>query len=421
MPAVATARAQRAAGSRPSLAMGLARSATLLYRGHDLGPTHRTLADRLEHDPGDAAALMELSILLQLTGRTQEGLDCQAQALARQQCFHLPAAPSRPAHLKLLMFAVPGDFMANTPVEYLLEEMPVSLDTLYLQPGQPIPTDVPEHDIALVGIAESAERHTALMRLAPSLATWPKPVLNMPARIVDLARERLFEVLAGCPGLDIPATVQADRATLRSLARDELPLTSALAEATYPIIVRPVGSHAGNGLEKLDGSAHVAAYLARHAGELFYLSRFVDYSSADGQFRKYRIVCIGGRPHLAHMAIARHWMLHYLNAGMHEDAGKRAEEARAMAEFEQAFGARHGPALRRMAKTLDLDYFAVDCAETREGNLLVFEAGTAMIVHGMDPPDLFPYKQIQMARIKDAFVEMLAFRICDAAIRAHMG
>lgn len=404
-----------------TLTMGLARFATLLYRGGDPAPLRQALSERLKRDPGDAAALMDLSVLLQLAGHPQEGLVFQARALAQETCFHLPAEASKTAHIRLLMFAVAGDFMANTPVEFLLDGMPVSLDTVYLQPEAPIPTDVPEHDIALVGIAESAENRTALMRLAPILATWPRPVLNMPARIEDLARERLFEVLAGCPGLEIPATARTDRATLQSVARQEASLASVLPDAAFPIIVRPAGSHAGIGLEKLEGPAELAVYLAKQSGEQFYLSRFVDYASADGQFRKYRIVCMGGRPYLAHMAIARHWMLHYLNAGMHEDVAKRAEEARTMARFDRDFGARHALALRGMAQRLDLDYFAIDCAETRQGDLLVFEAGTAMIVHGMDPPDLFPYKQGQIARIRDAFVEMLAFRICDAAIRSQLG
>ena len=59
---------------------------------------------------------------------------------------------------------------------------------------------------------------------------------------------------------------------------------------------------------------------------------------------------------------------------------------------------------------LDLDYVAIDCAETRDGRLLVFEAGTAMIVHRMDPPELFPYKQAQMDKVCDAFIGMLRAR-----------
>jgi hypothetical protein len=38
---------------------------------------------------------------------------------------------------------------------------------------------------------------------------------------------------------------------------------------------------------------------------------------------------------------------------------------------------------------------------------LVFEADTAAIIHMMDPPDLFPYKQPQMRKVVAAFEDML--------------
>jgi hypothetical protein len=61
-----------------------------------------------------------------------------------------------------------------------------------------------------------------------------------------------------------------------------------------------------------------------------------------------------------------------------------------------------------------LDYLPIDCAETRDGRLLVFEVGTAMIVHSMDPPDLFPYKRPQMDKVFKAFQAML-HKAADAA------
>ena len=51
------------------------------------------------------------------------------------------------------------------------------------------------------------------------------------------------------------------------------------------------------------------------------------------------------------------------------------------------------------------------CAETRDGRLLVFEADAAAIVHLMDPPDLFPYKQPQMRRVFAAFEDLLRRRV----------
>jgi hypothetical protein len=107
------------------------------------------------------------------------------------------------------------------------------------------------------------------------------------------------------------------------------------------------------------------------------------------------------------MAISQHWMIHYLNADMRNDAAKRAEEACFMADFDTGFGVRHAAAFREIAERTGLEYLPIDCAETKDGKLLVFEAGTAMIVHAMDPPELFPYKRPQMAKVFKAFHAML--------------
>ena len=81
-----------------------------------------------------------------------------------------------------------------------------------------------------------------------------------------------------------------------------------------------------------------------------------------------------------------------------------------MATFEQGFAARHADAFRALHGAFGLDYFAVDCAEDRQGRLLIFEADTAMIVHDMDPPDLYPYKAPAMRKLFAAFQAMIAAR-----------
>jgi len=138
--------------------------------------------------------------------------------------------------------------------------------------------------------------------------------------------------------------------------------------------------------------------------------RYADYASADGAYRKYRIAFFEGRPFLAHMAVGDHWMVHYLNAGMAESGAKRAEEATAMAGFDQAFAARHADAFAEMSRRLGLDYFAIDCAETQDGQLLIFEADVSMIIHALDGEDLYPYKRPQMAKLFGAFAAMLKAR-----------
>jgi glutathione synthase/RimK-type ligase-like ATP-grasp enzyme len=173
------------------------------------------------------------------------------------------------------------------------------------------------------------------------------------------------------------------------------------------LIARPIGSHAGQSLEKIETPVDLLDYLSRVIGDTFYISRFVDYRSEDGQFRKYRIVLIDGAPYICHMAISSHWMVHYLNAGMDESAEKRHAEAECMANFELQFARKHAKALAEIGKRIGLSYVGIDCAEAPNGDLLVFEVDNAMVVHSMDPEDRYAYKKPIMQKLFRAFRTML--------------
>jgi glutathione synthase/RimK-type ligase-like ATP-grasp enzyme len=301
----------------------------------------------------------------------------------------------------------PGDFMANAPLEFLLEGSNVTLDLLYVVPGQGQPTVIPEHDLAIVAVGESDDNRPVLREVAALIRSWPRPVLNAPGRIDRLSRDAACALLGSAAGTAIPLTTRIERAQLANLGCGATAIATFLPDAAFPIIARPIGSHAGDGLSKLDDAAAVAAYLEGRPEQEFYISPFVDYRGSDGFFRKYRIVLIDGRPYASHMAVSQHWMVHYLNAGMTESAAKRAEEARFMATFDSDFAVKHKAALRAVAERVGLEYFAIDCGETPDGRLLLFEADVAMIVHAMDPPDMFPYKAPQMRKVFDAFHAML--------------
>ena len=70
--------------------------------------------------------------------------------------------------------------------------------------------------------------------------------------------------------------------------------------------------------------------------------------------------------------------------------------------------------VRRFAALVGLDYVPLDCGETHDGKLLVFELGTNMVVHAMDAPELFPYKRPQMEKVFAAFRKMLKARALAA-------
>ncbi len=381
--------------------------AELLELGFDGGDMTVLRADRmarLQCDPEDAAALMDLCTIEQILGDQASGLRRQAEALSHHRLYR-SSWPETNGPLRILAFMTPGDISANTPIEFLLQRSGVVLYSLYIVPGRPIPSPLPDHDVAIVIASESDEVRPVMREIERLIASWPCTVLNPPGNILRLAREELYRVLENVPGLVMPSTTRIDRATLEELGRG-VPV-SALGRERFPLIARPVGSHAGRGLAKLDDAVAIAVYLAERQEVEFFISRYVDYRSADGLFRKYRIIWVDGRPYPCHMAIANQWKVWYLNADMAASAEKRAEEEHFMSTFEQGFAHRHAIALAAAAERIGLEYVGIDCAELPDGKLLVFEGDVALVVHDMDPPDLYPYKGPQMQKLFTAFSDML--------------
>lgn len=386
--------------------IGLPTLMKMAFTGVDLAPLGARLLARADTHPNDANTLMDLSIILQLRGNRDVALAMQGEALKLQPLYRLPAVGGQ-AKMRLLAIMGPGDLMENTPLEFLLEGSDVTLEMLYAVPGQPFPASLPEHDLVFVAIGESDKNRALLRHVERLLAGWPRPVLNLPGRIDRLSRDGVCSLLQDVPGIVLPLTLRVDRLTLERVARSELQLTRLLADGDFPVIVRPIDSHAGQGLAKIDDAASMADYLRSSPEDVFYLARFVDYRGQDGWFRKYRIVLIDGRPFVCHMAVSAHWMVHYLNADMLESANNRAEEAHFMARFDADFAPRHEAAFRTLTERIGLDYFGVDCGETADGQLLIFEVDSNMIVHAMDPVEVFPYKLPQMHKVFGAFREML--------------
>ena len=388
--------------------LGLAPFLRMNIAGVNLHPLGQSMLKQAEVDPDNANLLMNLSTLTFCIGQQEIGLAIQAQALALRRVYHL-AATEQPAKLRLLMLMVPGNLSANTPLECLLEQGDIDLELYYVSPNEPLAVPLPEHDVLIVAMSESDENLALLHTLERLLAHWPKPVINLPQHIPSVGRAAASELLQNAPGLLMPPTLRASRAVLQSIAAGTTDLPALYQGCDFPIILRPVGSHAGVHLDKINGPADISNYLAKVDEPEFFLSRFVDYSGQDGLFRKMRVALIDGVPYACHMAVSSHWMIHYVNAGMYEEGWKRNEEASFMENFAD-FAQRHQAALAAIANRTQLDYLFIDCAETPDGQLLVFEIDHAMVVHAMDQEEQFPYKQIHMLKVKNAFHDYLVRR-----------
>ena len=315
----------------------------------------------------------------------------------------------------VLRLAAPGDFQANIPLEMLLDGSTL-LHTLWIvdpeaviaDPGSAFRSGVPAIDCVFIGIAQDL-RHRVHLRAADALARWlGRPTINDGAGIDRLSRDGTARLLGSVPHLRVPVPVMADRQALL------------LDPPAYPFIVRPLASHAGRALRRLDRRQDVLAYLAEHADEReFFATPFIDFAGADGRYRKYRVVVVDGEPFPVHLAIHDDWAVWYYNAGMEHDAGKREEEARFLAGMPAVFGPKAMAALGEIARRVGLDYFGLDCALAGDGQLIVFEIETGMIVHDRDPPGLFAYKKQAVRRISSAFERMVERRSRSARARSE--
>ena len=391
--------------------LGLAPFLRASVAGQELRPYAESLLAEAQQRQTDGPLWMNLSVAMQCIGERDIGLSIQSLALEQQRIFHLPAM-QQPMAARLLVLMVPGDIAANIPIDCLLERTDVDLIFYYVSQPEPLALPVPEHDVVLVAISESDDNRATLLALDERLKDWPKPIINQPSRIPSVGRDAASELLHDVPGVEMPPTLRCAREALQAIADGSATLAESFPGNDYPIIVRPYDSQAGRDLARIASAEELAEYLAKVQATDFFIARFIDYSGEDGLFRKFRIALIDGQPFACHMAVSGNWMIHYTNAGMYEDANKRAEELAFMDHFDD-FVQRHRAALDEIHRRTELDYLLIDGAETRDGKLLIFEIDHTMVVHAMDSEELFPYKQQHIAKARDAFRAYLQRRITE--------
>jgi hypothetical protein len=388
------------------LIIGKAPIVRLIYEGRDISPLWTELFGRVSTDPGDAAAFLDLSTILQTLGQADKAVLGQKAALDIARSYRIQNGNG--SGVKVLAFVTAGDFMANTPIEFLLENSDTTLLLHYVDADTRDLADVPDHDVAFVAVGESAANLPVLENLERLLRGWRGAIMNNASRkIMGLTRDGVAEAFKDEPSILAPATTRVSRDALEKAAAGQIEITGLLAETGYPIIVRPIGTHAGKAMERIRSQAELLDYLNTYHEAEYYLAPFIDYSGPDGKFRKQRIAFINGKAFASHLAVSDHWMVHYLSAGMTEYADRRAEEEAWMGIFDSGFARRHAKAFDALSRRLGLDYFAIDCAELPDGRLLLFEADVAMIVHSLDSAVTFPYKKQAMDKLFAAFQSAL--------------
>jgi hypothetical protein len=369
----------------------------------DFSPLWNMLMQRVQANPFDAAAIFDIATILQSLGRSREARQTLDTALSLRRNFR--SVHGEGTGLKLLAFVTAGDFMANTPLDFLLVGSDCVLHLHYVDTQTQKLDDLPDHDVAFMAIAESTDNLPVLRHMVDLLSLYPGTIINnRPALVAGLTRDGVSAMLANEPSILSPATCRLSRDVLMDIACGEKALADIAPELSFPLVLRPVSTHAGEGMQKIADPGELIAMLASQTAEQLYAAPFIDFRGSDGLYNKQRVVFIKGRPFASHMALSDHWIVHYLSSGMMTDPAKRDVERIWMETFDQDYAVRHADAFSALYRHIGLDYFGIDCAELPEGRLLVFEVDVAMVVHNMDSPTVFPYKHVAMRKLFDAFI-----------------
>jgi hypothetical protein len=384
---------ERALTLDPSFAPAHALRGNLLVRRGNTVAARRSYALAARLDPYHAPARIALGELAFMASDEREAAGWFDEAYALTRRFSpAPRAGARSA----LVLATAGPWHRNIPLDFVVDPARWTLHRWYLPDDAATRPEfrLPAYDLVIDAIGESDAGRPALAQAAQFIAAQDKPAINDPCNVSGTARELLATTLRDVPG--------CRAAESRRVSRDELLRVA----VDVPLIVRPADAHGGHGLERVENATVLAWYAGKFSADAYDVGPFVEYRSADGFYRKYRVMFIDSEPYPYHLAIDAAWMIHYHRAPMAQNAWMREEERRFLEHPEQALPAWNG-VLRAAGAALALDYVGIDCTMLDDGTLFVFEADAAMLVHGFDPD---PAKRGAYERIRAALDALLVRR-----------
>jgi len=377
---------------------------TLLVDAGDHAEAVRLFEAALVLDPQNREAQRGLAVIHERDG----DLDAADRVWRRAfPCGSLETAAYRgdgaPIRVLYLTSAVGG----NIPMQHVFDPRQFEVTTLITESAPP-DVALPAHDVVFNAVGDADRCGRALAAASRIVAATGAPVVNDPARVRETTRLRNAQRLATLPGVVTARMAEFRRADLAA------PGGVAALEAAgfgWPLLVRSPGYQTGEHFVRVDGPADLPSALATLPGATLLAIEYVDSRSADGAFRKYRVMTIGGRLYPLHLAIAPEWKVHYFRSAMAERLDHREEEAAFLADMDGVLGAPAVAALERVATLLGVDYGGIDFAPRPDGRVLVFEANATMVLVPPDADPRWDYRRAAVARAVEAARSALISRV----------
>jgi tetratricopeptide (TPR) repeat protein len=388
----------RAVSLDPASKWAHANLGSMLYRAGELEGAERHCRSALAIDPEMAIVHQNLAGILADRGEADEARRHRDRAYGLSNL-----RISRAAQARATVLVLTTSDSGNIPHRFLLpKDAYTRLDWFieYARPGQE--DELPPYEVVFNIIGDPDYSGGTAGRVAEFLKRCDRRVLNDPARVGPTRRDRLPALIGDIDGVRIPRCARLDPSMA---ATTNLSAWLAAEGLDMPVLIRPLGSHGGEGLFLALSDQELASIDVSSGA---YATEFVDFASAaDGRYRKYRVIFVDRTPYPYHLAVKDDWLVHYYTAGMSGDEARKAEELRFLEDPCAVLGKGAWAALGAIGARLDLDFAGIDFGLLPDGRILVFEANATMLVHP-EPDGEFAYKNPHVARITGAFQDLIA-------------
>jgi hypothetical protein len=393
----------RAVALHPDNPMGHVNLANLLVRDGEFALARELYEIALRLDSNHPQAHQGLGSLLAELGDHTNAATHRRKGYEKQFITTLPYRGTRPPlPLLLLVSAAGGDI----PTASFLDDR-VFLSHVVVAEFCGPDVELPPHRLIFNSIGDADLCRPALEAAAALVKRSPAPVINRPGPVLDTGRLANAQRLGSLSGVVTPRMVSMSRARL---AGPDGPASLLEHGFAFPLLLRSPGFHTGRNFVQVADAGELTAAATALPGDDVLVIAYLDARGVDGNFRKYRIIIVDGRIYPLHLAVSRHWKVHYFSADMADRPDYRREDAAFLDDMPKALGGKAVAALERIRDALGLDYGGIDFGLGPAGDVLLFEANATMVVNPPDPDERWAYRGSAVARILDAIRAMMIGR-----------
>ena len=216
----------------------------------------------------------------------------------------------------------------------------------------------PKFDLICNSIGDPDSRQKALNQAEKFIQGFDLPVINHPENVRKTTKDSLWNLFGDRSDIIVPKTI---RTSPRRLSEIDQIIES--GEMNFPFLFEATNRNEDRSFLFVSSPEQMGE-LERFPfdGQDFYMTRHIDYRSADGLYRKYRFYVIGGKVYPGHLIVANHWLIQNDIQAKSTftkipDAIKGEEKG-----FLSLFRKKRIPVFDMIYESLKLDYFAIDCS-----------------------------------------------------------